>query len=260
MIMRKGGSMPDTACTPIRLLSCNIQAGSSTRAYREYITRSWSHVLPTGKRANLDSLADLFSPFDVVGLQESDPGSMRSGFNNQSDYLAERGRFPFVSHQSNRRISRIAGSGNAMLSRLEPTELLDYALPGRVAGRGVLLSRFGNGKDSWLLAVTHLSLGPRSRHMQISFLAELLAHEPRLVLMGDFNCDPEAAEMRLLYKRTRLTPPAICVPTFPSWAPERALDHILIAGFGVSEYRALPAAGSDHLAVAVELSPSSNKR
>ena len=51
-------------------------------------------MLPTGKRANLDSLADLFSPFDVVGLQESDPGSMRSGFDNQSDYLAERGRFP----------------------------------------------------------------------------------------------------------------------------------------------------------------------
>ena len=246
--------MPDTAsAAPLRLLSCNIQAGSSTRAYREYITRSWSHVLPTGKRANLDSLAQLFSPFDVVGLQESDPGSMRSGFDNQSDYLAERGQFPFVSHQSNRRISRIAGSGNAMLSRMEPTELLDYALPGRVAGRGVLLSRFGKGKDSWLLAVTHLSLGPRSRHMQLGFLAELLADEPRLVLMGDFNCDPEAAEMDMLYKRTRLTPPALCLPTFPSWAPERPLDHILTAGFHVSDYRALPAAGSDHLAVAVEL-------
>ena len=240
---------------PLRLLSCNIQAGSSTRAYREYVTRSWSHVLPTGKRANLDSLAELFSPYDVVGLQESDPGSMRSGFDNQSDYLAERGQFPFVSHQSNRRISRIAGSGNAMLSRLEPTELLDYALPGRVAGRGVLLSRFGKGKDSWLLAVTHLSLGPKSRHMQLGFLAELLADEKRVALMGDFNCDPDTSEMRMLYKRTRLTPPALCLPTFPSWAPDRALDHVLTAGFEVTNYRAMPAAGSDHLAVAVELTP-----
>lgn len=240
---------------PLRLLSCNIQAGSSTRAYREYFTRSWSHVLPTGKRANLDALADLFSPFDVVELQESDPGSMRSGFDNQSDYLAERGRFPFVSHQANRRISRIAGSGNAVLSRLQPRELLDYALPGRVAGRGVLLSRFGEGADDWLLAVTHLSLGPRSRQMQLDFLSELLADEKRVVLMGDFNCDPEAAEMRNLYRRTRLTPPALCLPTFPAWAPERALDHVLTAGFEVADYRALPAAGSDHLAVAVELHP-----
>lgn len=237
----------------MRLLSCNIQAGSSTRAYREYITRSWSHLLPNGKRANLDALAELFAPFDVVGLQESDPGSMRSGFDNQSDYLAERGRFPFVSHQSNRRISRIAGSGNAMLSRLEPSELLDYALPGRVAGRGVLWARFGKGARSWVLAVTHLSLGPRSRHMQLAFLAELLAGHKRVVLMGDFNCDPDAAEMRMLYARTKLTPPIAPVRTFPSWAPERCLDHILTAGFRVSDYRALPAAGSDHLAVAVEL-------
>ena len=251
--------MPQAVATPLRMLSCNIQAGSSTRAYREYITRSWSHVLPTGKRANLDSLATLFSPFDIVGLQESDPGSMRSGFDNQSDYLAERGRFPFVSHQSNRRISRIAGSGNALLSRLEPTELLDYALPGRVAGRGVLLARFGKGRDSWLLAVTHLSLGPRSRQLQLGFLAELLSDEPRTVLMGDFNCDPNAAEMRLLYKRTPLTPPAESLPTFPSWAPERALDHILTAGFAINDYRVLPAAGSDHLAVAVELTLPSSK-
>lgn len=239
--------------TPIRLLSCNIQAGSSTRAYREYLTRSWSHVLPNGKRANLDALADLFAPFDVVGLQESDPGSLRSGFDNQSSLLAERARFPFFSHQSNRRVARIAGSGNAVLSRLEPNELLDYALPGRVAGRGVLLSRFGEGDTAWLLAVTHLSLGARSRHLQLGFLAELLASEKRLVLMGDFNCAADAPEMQALYRHTHLQPPDCVAPSFPSWAPDRALDHILCAGFHCSEYRALPAAGSDHLAVAVTL-------
>ena len=91
--------------------------------------------------------------------------------------------------------------------------------------------------------------------MQLGFLAELLADEKRVALMGDFNCDPDAAEMRMLYKRTRLTPPAQCLPTFPSWAPERALDHVLTAGFDVTNYRAMPAAGSDHLAVAVELTP-----
>lgn len=246
--------MSDSASASLRLLSCNIQAGSSTRAYRDYITRSWSHVLPNGKRANLDSLATLFAPFDMVGLQESDPGSLRSGFDNQSDYLAEQARFPFVGHQSNRRISRIAGSGNAVLSRHEPSELLDYALPGRIAGRGMLLARFGSGENSWLLAVTHLSLGKRSRQLQLSFLAELLAEEPRLALMGDFNCHPEAPEMQVLYRRTHLIPPAACLATFPSWAPQRAFDHILTAGFAVSEYRVLPAAGSDHLAVAATLS------
>ncbi|HMB58040.1 MAG TPA: endonuclease/exonuclease/phosphatase family protein [Arenimonas sp.] len=245
--------MPSPDATSLRLLSCNIQAGSSTRAYREYVTRSWSHVLPNGKRANLDSLAELFRPFDIVGLQESDPGSLRSGFSNQSDYLAERGGFPFFSHQANRRISRIAGSGNALLSRLAPNDLLDYALPGRVAGRGVLIANFGSGDDAWQLAITHLSLGARSRQLQLAFLAELLAEQKRLVLMGDFNCAVDAPEMASLYRRTRLQPLDHCPPSFPSWAPDRALDHILTAGFRSADYRALPAAGSDHLAVAITL-------
>ena len=235
-------------------MSCNIQAGSSTRAYRDYLTRSWSHVLPSGgKRANLDDLATLFAPFDIVGLQESDPGSLRSGFDRQSDTLAEQARFPYVSHQSNRRIGRIAGSGNALLSRLEPVDMLDYALPGRVAGRGVLLARFGDGEAAWSLAITHLSLGLRSRRLQLGFLADLLAGEPRLVLMGDFNCAADASEMRVLYQRTHLAEPVNGPPSFPSWAPERALDHILVAGFRVDNYQTFPAAGSDHLAVAIDL-------
>lgn len=239
----------------LRLLSANIQAGSSTRAYRDYVTRSWSHVLPNGKRINLDSLAELASNYDLVGLQESDPGSLRSGFTNQADYLAERAHFPYWSHQPNRRIARIAGSGNALLSRLEPTEMLDYALPGRIAGRGVLLAKFGQGKDPWQLAITHLSLGVKSRQLQIGFLAELLSDAPRLVLMGDFNCDFDAPEMRPLYRQTSLEPPPERVSTFPSWAPQRCLDHVLTGGFQVLDYKAVPAAGSDHMAVGVELAP-----
>ena len=244
---------PRAPAKPLRLLSANIQAGSSTRAYREYVTRSWSHVLPNGKRLNLDALAALAEPYDLVGLQESDPGSLRSGFTNQADYLAERGNFPFWSHQPNRRISSIAGSGNALLSRVKPRDMLDYALPGRIAGRGVLLARFGEGEQAWDLAVTHLSLGAKSRMLQLGFLAELLSDSPRLVLMGDFNCDFDAPEMRALYRQTALVPPSDRVCTFPSWAPQRSLDHVLVGGFNILDYRAVPAAGSDHMAVAVEL-------
>ena len=104
-----------------------------------------------------------------------------------------------------------------------------------------------------LLAITHLSLGARSRRMHLSFLGELLGDEPRLVLMGDFNCAADTAEMQPLYRQTRLSPPPLTLASFPSWAPQRSLDHILTAGFQVSQYRALPAAGSDHLAVAISL-------
>ncbi|AXK73468.1 EEP domain-containing protein [Lysobacter sp. TY2-98] len=237
------------------MLSANIQAGSSTRGYHDYVARSWSHVLPMGdKRASLDAIARLAAEFDIVGLQESDPGSLRSGFTNQTHYLAQRAGFAYWSHQPNRRVGGVASSANGLLSRLEPTEVVVHSLPGRVKGRGVMLARFGKCETPLTIAVAHLSLGASSRLAQLGFIADLLADDPHAVLMGDFNCTIDTPEMEALFKRTRLQPPAHCVPTFPSWAPQRAIDHILVgSGLKAHDRAAMPAAFSDHLALSIEL-------
>ena len=238
--------------TRLKIISSNIQAGSITRAYSEYVTRSWSHILPNGKQGNLDSLAQTYEPFDLVGLQECDPGSMRSGFSNQSDYLAQKANFPYSSHQATRRISRFAGSGNAMLSRIPPKKIEHFVLPSRIPGRGVLLAEFGSGQSNWHVAITHLSLSANARRVQIAYLSELLADKKRLILMGDFNCDLVAPEMSRLFQFTQLQMPEIILPTFPSWAAKRPIDHILVGGMSSANYQTYIAAGSDHLAVALE--------
>ena len=239
----------------LRLLSANIQAGSSTRRYSDYVTRSWSHALPVGgKQGSLDAIAQLARGHDIVGLQEADPGSLRSGFTNQTHYLAERAGFDYWSHQPNRNVARLAGSANGLLSRLEPVEITDHPLPGRIAGRGVLVARFGEGDEGLVVAVAHLSLGANSRRSQLAFLGELLHDHHHAVLMGDFNCTPDVPEMELLYKRSHLRPPHAHVPTFPSWRPQRAIDHILVsAALRNGAGSALPAANSDHLALAMEI-------
>jgi endonuclease/exonuclease/phosphatase family metal-dependent hydrolase len=72
--------------------------------------------------------------------------------------------------------------------------------------------------------------------------------------MGDFNCVPDVPEMDLLYSRTHLRPPSFCVPTFPSWRPQKAIDHILVTEHLLHENaRAMPAAFSDHLALALDI-------
>ena len=239
----------------LKLLSANIQAGSSTRRYSDYVTRSWSHALPAGnKRLSLDTIARMASQHDIVGLQEADPGSLRSGFTNQTHYLAEQGGFDYWSHQPNRSVGGVASSANGLLSRLEPIEVNDHALPGRISGRGVLLAHFGRGDAGLVVAVAHLSLGAASRRAQLAFIAELLVGHPHVALMGDFNCVPDVPEMELLYSRTYLRPPAFCVPTFPSWRPQRAIDHILLSeGLSGTDARAIPAASSDHLALAMSI-------
>ncbi len=239
----------------LRLLSANIQAGSSTRGYHDYVARSWSHVLPAGnKRGALDTIAELAGRHDIVGLQEADPGSLRSGFTNQTHYLAERAGFAYWSHQPNRSVAGVASSANGLLSRLEPHLVEDHPLPGRVKGRGVLTASFGDGRHALTVAVAHLSLGSQSRRSQIDFIADILAGLPHAVLMGDFNCDPEQPEMQQLYRKTQLQPPDRCVPTFPSWRPQRAIDHMLVTpALSLATMQALPAAQSDHLALSVEL-------
>jgi len=239
----------------LRLLSANIQAGSSTRRYSDYATRSWSHVLPIGnKRTSLDAIATLAGQHDIVGLQEADPGSFRSGFTNQTHYVATRAGFAFWTHQTNRSMGGVASSANGLLSQMEPVDVTDHPLPGRVKGRGVLVARFGDGDSGLAVAIAHLSLGAGSRASQLAFIAELLSDLPHAVLMGDFNCGIDEPEMAALFRRTRLQPPDSRVNTFPSWAPQRAIDHILLTdGLSLAGMSAFPAAFSDHLALSAEL-------
>ncbi len=251
--MNRADSIP--ARSPLRLLSCNILAGARVQRYREYVTRSWASVLPTRtKLDNLDRLARMFEPFDVIGLQEADAGSLRSGFRNQTRYLAESAGMPYWSYQPNRPIGRLAHTANGLISRLEPSEVLDYPLPGRVPGRGVLLAGFSHGGETLAVAIAHLSLGNQARARQLAFIAELLTSYPHAVLMGDLNTDADSPEMRHLFRHTHLQPPAQPTPTFPSWRPHRALDHILISGeLELERVWTLAPAFSDHLPLAAEI-------
>lgn len=239
----------------LRLLSCNILAGASVQRYTDYVTRSVNAVLPgRSKLENLDSLAELLHEFDVVGLQEADAGSLRSGFLNQTRYIAEAAGMPFWSHQPNRPMARVAHSANGLLSRIEPTEVIDYPLPGRIKGRGALFVRFGEGTEALVVVIAHLSLGAAARMGQLGFIAELLAPYPHAVLMGDLNTEPTSPEMRRLFEKTALQMPTISTPTFPSWKPRRALDHILTsADIKLDRTWTLPRAFSDHLPLAAEI-------
>ena len=239
----------------LRLLSCNILAGASVQRYSEYVTRSINAVLPgRSKLENLDRLAEVISQFDLVGLQEADAGSLRSGFLNQTRYLAETSGMPFWSHQPNRAMARVAHSANGLISRLEPTSVLDYPLPSRIPGRGALLARFGEGADALAVMIAHLSLSAPARARQLAFIGEVLQDYPHAVLMGDLNTDALSAEMRHLFAKCHLEPPAQPTPTFPSWKPRRALDHILTSpAIRIEKMWALPQAFSDHLPLAAEI-------
>lgn len=238
----------------LKVLSFNIQAGARTGRYHQYLTRSWQHVLPTGKQRQLTGIAELARGYDLVGLQEADSGSLRSGFLDQAEWLAEAAGFPHYTHVANRQLGRLASSGNSLLSRLPPLAAENHALPG-LKGRGVLLVRFGEGAGALHVAIAHLALTAVARRRQFDFLCDLLIGRGRVVLMGDFNCTPAAPEFREFLARSGLNVTnAAATPTFPSWRPRHEIDHVLVSpGIEVLDFRILAPADSDHLPVAAEL-------
>jgi len=238
------------------LLSFNIQAGTSTARYHHYVTHSWRQVLPHTQRVtNLDAIAGLVAPFDMVALQEVDSGSLRSGFINQSRYLATQAGMPFWCHQSNRKVGTVAYAGNGFLSRFQPDAVEEHRLPGVIPGRGTLLVRYGQGFNGLDIAIVHLALGKRARLQQLRFLARELDSGRHLVVMGDFNTQADAAPVNEFLETLALRAPTSGLPTYPSWQPQRAIDHILISkSLRAGTAEVLDVSYSDHCPVAIDIS------
>ncbi|OHC19656.1 MAG: endonuclease [Pseudomonadales bacterium RIFCSPHIGHO2_02_FULL_60_43] len=237
----------------LRLLSFNIQVGISTQRYHHYLTRSWQHLLPhAGRSGNLQRIGDLLGDFDLVALQEVDGGSLRSGYVNQVEHLAHLGAFPYWYQQLNRNLGRFAQHSNGVLSRLRPSLLEDHPLPGP-PGRGAMLLRIGEGPDAIAVVMMHLSLGARTRTRQLAYIRELLSDYRHMVLMGDMNTHANDLLLHSPLRDLGLVAPQI-EATFPSWRPQRCLDHILLSPeLPLERCEVLSQPISDHLPVAVQI-------
>jgi endonuclease/exonuclease/phosphatase family metal-dependent hydrolase len=239
----------------LRLLSYNIQVGISSTLPRHYLTKSWKHLFQARRRfENLDKIAQLLRGYDIVGLQELDAGSHRTGYIDLTDYLAQKADYPFWYHQLNRNYGPLAQHGSGFLSRLRPTEISEHRLPSLIPGRGAMLVRYGHGAESLAVIFVHLSLSPRARRNQLAFVAELANQYKHVVVMGDMNCSPSSPEMMQLFRTTGLREPLEELQTFPSWRPQHHIDHILVSdGLQVHECHVLNHAHSDHLPIAMEV-------
>jgi endonuclease/exonuclease/phosphatase family metal-dependent hydrolase len=241
-------------CT-LKFLSYNIQVGIRTTKYRHYVTKGWKHVLPHESRNHtLTRIADVVSEYDFVALQEIDAGSIRSGFINQVEYLAERAQFPYWYTQLNRDLGPLAQHGNGLLSRIALREMEDHRLPGAIPGRGAIVVRLPFGDASVLVVMLHLSLGERSRAMQLEYVKGLIDGEDHVVVMGDMNSHLADLLFDSPLAETALRPAESVSPTFPSWRPSVALDHILVSPkLAIDKCEVLDCRLSDHRPISVSL-------
>ncbi|WP_298914427.1 endonuclease/exonuclease/phosphatase family protein [uncultured Algimonas sp.] len=214
------------------ILSYNIQAGIGTQRAHHYVTRAHHQLMSTkAKKQRLRAIGKFLAAYDVVCLQEVDPGGRRAGFENQGELLRDASRHPHHVFQENRAVRAISRHGNAILSRVPIVSCEDLKLPGRIGGRGALVVEL-DMEPATVVACVHLSLGPEDQTEQLDFLADHLNlpryGRARSIVCGDLNCTARSAPLSRFSTMTGLRPITVGPhKTFPSWAPRLGLDHIL---------------------------------
>ena len=239
----------------IRLLTFNIQVGINTASYHHYLTRSWQHLLPhTGRARNLQRIGDLLGNYDLVALQECDGGSLRSGYITQVQYLAEASGIPYWHQQLNRNLGHMAQHSNGLLSRFRPLEVSEHRLPALIPGRGAIVAKYGLEEDPLVLVMMHLSLSKAAQQKQLAYIHELVSKYRHVVLMGDLNNHAEELLRHSPLRDSNLVPLPATAHSFPSWRPERALDHILVSPtLEIRRAEVVSYPMSDHLPIALDI-------
>lgn len=225
---------------------------SRLRAATWNVRHSWR---PDTRKPDPDQLAADCAALgtDVLALQEVDRGTRRLGGRDLLALVAEATGSCPVDGPVRRRDT--GTYGNALLVRGEPVDVAHRRLPRpwwppwrrRPEPRGAVRCRVGD----LLVATCHLGFGrPGEGAGQLAATLAWLdeaGHDGPAVLLGDLNL-----------RRPQVPPPwrVLDVPRgFPAWAPDRAIDHVLVRG--VAAARAVPDAHrpvvSDHRPVVVEL-------
>lgn len=239
----------------LRILSYNLQVGIKTSRASQYITGSWKHLIPhTQRLSNLDDTIHFLEKYDIVGLQETDAGSLRSNYINLTEYLANKAGFSHWYHQVNRNLGHIAKHSNGLLSRPRPYAIENIRLPGLIPGRQAILAKYGNEQETLAVFILHLALSKRARMRQLAMISEHVNKYEHAIVMGDLNCKVDSNEMRHLFNETRLHEPLEELYTFPSWQPEHHIDHILVTSeLEVLKAKPLKHICSDHLPIMMEI-------
>jgi endonuclease/exonuclease/phosphatase family metal-dependent hydrolase len=237
----------------IRLLTYNIHkciGGLDRRYDPERIAVTVAHHAP-----------------DLVLLQEVDDRAARSLHHRQVDLLGEALGLRHRSYFANVRLRRGGEYGNAVLSRHPITDArnIDLTIPPKKR-RGALHVRLRVRHGALVRTVhvfnLHLGLSGIERRLQLRrFFAghpfAYLDQRAPIVVAGDLN-DVWGTLGRVAFQPAGFRGVERAVPTFPAYAPVRALDAIYVRGSVEiahlhRSHLALARRASDHLPLVADL-------
>ena len=241
----------------LRIAVCNLQSGiGTTRGYWQYLTTGWKYWLPHDSNPILQAARFLREArIDLALVNEIEGGSRRSRNVDQLALLAREAQLEQQVFYPTFVLGRRVNQGNAACCRWPLRWVANHPLPGAGEPRFLSEAELLLPNHTCNVFITHLALDRLIRTPQIRHVAELIGRDDRPTLLaGDFNISSEA-ELELL--DSSVLQRVVAAPTFPSWAPRRALDHLYFSdhfrlrqAYSFDRYRF-----ADHLPLVVDLTP-----
>ncbi len=247
----------------IIICSCSAKINSNTNQQGnsgqtlKVMTYNIHHANPPGKAGliDIDAIADVIKKQnpDLVGLQEVDRFTKRSGHIDEAKLLAEK---TGLYYQFFKAIDHDGGDyGVAILSRYPIDKGSKLDLPQVTKGEPRVLSYASiklPNQTSLIFANTHLDAtrpdSNRVVQMQ-SILTELAKKTGPIILVGDLNCEARSAPIVLLDQQFKRSCTASCAYTIPQDVPKKTIDYIALknANWSVSAYYVIQETyASDH--------------
>lgn len=173
---------------------------------------------------------------DVITLQEVDKNTERTGGVDQVAVLAE--LLGYQGFHGAHRPYQGGEYGNAVLTRLPVGRVITHQIP-EAAGSKLAVHEVqiaGGPRGVISIVSVHLAGAPEERFAQADSVTKLFAEvEHPVVLAGDFNSRRGDRVMGLLRDSWQILDKGGDVNTFPSNAPVREIDFVLVRPSGTFE-------------------------
>lgn len=202
-------------------------------------------------KLDLDGIAEVIksSGADIIALQEVERFSVRTGFRDQIEYIADKLSMQYAYGKS---INILNGQyGNAILSKFPIIEYKMNRLPSQGEQRTILKAGLNVNGNSISFYSTHLGLSQSERDLQVQEIVRLVEDDNRFIIAGDFNS--EVDKLKGIFEKCR---DSASIgdnggrATFEENGLSGRIDYIFVSNnFDVKEYDVLESDASDHYPV-----------
>lgn len=193
---------------------------------------------------NLSRIAEIINDNDIkiVGLNEVDQFTERSGFKNQINLLANKTAMNYIYGPN--LYYTVGRYGNALLTKYPIISAANHNLPrfDQNEPRGLIdATIILPDKKEYHVLITHLSVNREERKLQLNWLENHISKlDKPYFLMGDFNGELEFSSL--------LQPVINDLKTFPADKPVKQIDYIFTnANIELINRESFNTTASDHL-------------